>query len=96
MSINVYNIIIEAMLDLNELERMLDESLEKETPESLKDWMMKRRVLSSSNFIDGAYECTSAASVLSEFAVSSIDRKERYNSNLRNQTSPDRDLSIAA
>lgn len=89
-------VIIEDMLDLNELERMLDESLEKETPESLKDWMMNRRVCSLYNFIDDAYEFTSVASVLSEFAVSSIDRKENYNSNLRNNTSPNRDVSMAA
>ncbi|MGD0589534.1 MAG: hypothetical protein ABSA44_01885 [Bacteroidota bacterium] len=45
------------MLDLNELERKVDEAIAKDTPEEMMEWLLKKRMKEFSDFIpDGKVE----------------------------------------
>ena len=43
------------MLDLKVVEKKLDEALAKETPESLKNWLMEKRKKNNYSDITGKY-----------------------------------------
>ncbi|TYK39907.1 hypothetical protein ACTMKN_04920 [Bacteroides pyogenes] len=84
------------MLDLNRLEQKLDEALEKETVESLTDWIMKKRAQSFSSFVCGTHDYTPMTVFSSEFSVEVTNKKERYNINMNNQISLMEELLIAS
>lgn len=72
------------MLDLIKLEQKLDDALERETAESLLEWMNSRRIESLSNFVGEIYDYTQMSIIISEFSVKTQESKERYNTNMHN------------
>lgn len=84
------------MLDLDKLEQKLDEALEKETTESLTNWIMKRRAKALSNFVGENCNFTQMGIVSSEFSVKVVENKERYNSNMYSHISLTEDLLNAS
>lgn len=84
------------MLDLNRLEQKLDEALNSETIESLTDWIIKRKAKSLSNFVGEVCRYTQIEIISSEFSVKSIEKRERYNSNMHNHISLTDDLLNAS
>lgn len=84
------------MLDLNRLEQKLDEALNSETIESLTDWIIKRKANSLSNFVGEVCKYRQIEMISSEFSVKSIEKRERYNSNMDNHISLTDDLLNAS
>lgn len=81
-----------AMIDLKELERRLDEALEKETSESLTAWLFDQRKGDSSRFL-GAGSILPCGVDTYSFNVSP---QESVEYNYSNQNSPSEQLEQAA
>jgi hypothetical protein len=85
------------MLDLKELEKMLDDALAKETPESLRKWMISQRAKSVFPFVGENSDFSPIPPIRSSFvSVDNSGRKEVYKSEMSNNVPADCDIIIAA
>lgn len=72
---------------------MLDEALEKETSESLRNWLLLKKAKSLSNFTGEGEEFIPINSTCCDFIVSSMDRKEKYRTKLADDNAFDNNLA---